>query len=170
MKVFISYHRADTKYRRKAENILENVGIDYYAVPEDADFNGQYAETINRSICEELKQCDILLCIIGKDTYKRPHVDREIHTALKGSPGTRKGIIGVLLESCIDDINKLDEAKIPEKLKINEDYVVWTLYKRLNNDILKLVDKAIKNSKDKKLKTNHTNPCRQLKSTLYYDG
>lgn len=76
----------------------------------------------------------------------------------------------MLLESCIDDINKLDEAKIPEKLKINEDYVVWTLYKRLNNDILKLVDKAIKNSKDKKLKTNHTNPCRQLKSTLYYDG
>lgn len=41
MKVFISYHRADTKFRHKAENILNNAGIDYYAVPEDADFNGK---------------------------------------------------------------------------------------------------------------------------------
>ena len=41
MKIFISYHRADTKYRYKVENILNNAGIDYYAVPEDADFNGK---------------------------------------------------------------------------------------------------------------------------------
>ena len=41
MKVFISYHRADTAYRRKLERILQNYGIDYYAVPEDADFNGK---------------------------------------------------------------------------------------------------------------------------------
>lgn len=41
MKVFISYHRADTKYRHKVETILNNAGIDYYAVSEDADFNGK---------------------------------------------------------------------------------------------------------------------------------
>lgn len=41
MRVFISYHRADTAYRRKLENILQSHRIDYYAVPEDADFNGK---------------------------------------------------------------------------------------------------------------------------------
>ena len=76
MKVFISYHRADTKYRYKVENILNNAGIDYYAVSEDADFNGKKAETIKTFICNRLKECDVMMCLIGRETYKRPHVDR----------------------------------------------------------------------------------------------
>ena len=89
MKVFISYHRVDISYRRKLENILQNYKIDYYAVPEDADFNGKKAESISNFLCNKLKKCDVLICLIGKETYSRPHVDREIHTAFKGEIGTR---------------------------------------------------------------------------------
>ena len=64
MRVFISYHRADTAYRRKLENILQSHRIDYYAVPEDADFNGKKAETIRNFLCNKLKS--VLLKYIRK--------------------------------------------------------------------------------------------------------
>ena len=54
MKVFISYHRADSAYRRKAENILKSHNIDYYVVPEDKNFNGQSAEKIKTYLCGRL--------------------------------------------------------------------------------------------------------------------
>ena len=116
MRVFISYHRADTAYRRKLERILQNCGIDYYAVPEDADFNGKKAETIRNFLCNKLKKCDVIICLIGKDTYSRPHVDREIHTALKGAIGARLGIVGVHLPTRTDALNSIDLNTFPIKL------------------------------------------------------
>ena len=170
MKVFISYHRADTKYRHKVENILNNAGIDYYAVPEDADFNGKKAEAIKTFICNRLKECDVMMCLIGRETYKRPHVDREIHTALKGEPGVRLGIIGVLLDTRGDTLKDIDLKSFPVKLWDNKNYVVWTEYKDLNRDIVELVKQAANNSHNKNLQTNHSNPCMPLRATLYYDN
>lgn len=170
MKIFISYHRADTKYRHKVENILNNAGIDYYTVPENADFNGKKAETIKTYICNCLKKCDVVICLIGKETYKRPHVDREIHTALKGEPGTRLGIIGVLLDSRDDDLSNIDLSTFPAKLWDNKNYVVWTDYKDLNENVNELVKQAQLNSYNRKLQTNHKNPCMPLRAALYYDN
>lgn len=169
MKVFISYHRADTKYRHKLENILNNAGIEYYAVPEKTNFNGKKAETIKTFICNRLKECNVMICLIGKETYKRPHVDREIHTALKGEPGVRLGIIGVMLNNRGDSLKNINLRTFPAKLWDNKDYVVWTEYKDLNSNITKLVQQAKKNSYDIKLQTNHKNPCMPLRGTLYYD-
>lgn len=170
MKVFISYHRADRRYRIKAENILRNVGIEYYAVPEEENFNGWSAQEINRFICSELQKCNVLLCLIGKNTYKRPHVDREIHTALKGDPGVRLGIVGVLLSTRGDSLDSPNKATIPAKLRDNSDYVVWTEYNDLNSNICGLIEKACKNSSNKRLQTNHSNPCMPLRKKLYYDN
>lgn len=170
MKVFISYHRADTKYRHKVETILNNAGIDYYAVSEDADFNGKKAETIKNFICNRLKKCDVLICLIGKETYKRPHIDREIHTALKGEPGVRLGIIGVLLDSRGDSLYDVDLNTFPTKLWDNKNYVVLTAYKDLNRDIIELVEQAANNSHNKKLQTNHSNHCMPLRAGRYYDN
>ena len=170
MKVFISYHRADTKFRHKVENILHSAGIDYYAVPEDADFNGKKAETIKNYICNRLKCCNILLCLVGEDTYKRPHVDREIHTALKGVVGTRLGIIAVLLPTRDDSVINKNESTISVKLRQNKDYVVWCDYKDLNSNIANLLDKAESNANNRRLQTNHTNPCMPLRATTYYDN
>ena len=170
MRVFISYHRADSYYRHKVENMLNNVGIDYYAVPEDADFNGKSAETIKTFICNRLKECDVLLCLIGQETYRRPHVDREIHTALKGDPGVRLGIVGVLLSTRGDNLDSPNNATIPAKLRYNDDYVVWTEYNDLNSNIRDLIDEAYENSLDRRLQTNHSNPCMPLRTTLYYNN
>ena len=170
MTVFISYHRADTKYRHKVENILKNAGIDHYAVPENADFNGKRAETIKTYICNRLKECEVMICLIGKETYKRPHIDREIHTALKGKPGERLGIIGVLLDSRGDSLNDVDLSTFPAKLWDNKNYVVLTKYKDLNENVKRLVKQAKSNSLNKKLQTTHKNPCMPLRATLYYDN
>lgn len=170
MKVFISYHRKDSYYRYKVENILKNVGIEYYAVPEDADFNGKKAETIKTFLCNQLKKCDVLLCLIGDETYSRPHVDREIHTALKGSVGERLGIVAVLLNTRRDQIANIEKRTFPKKIMDNKNYVVFTAYNDLNNNLLDLLSKALDNARNKKLQTNHRNPCMPLRGTLYYDN
>ena len=170
MRVFISYHRADSKYRHKVENILSSIGLDYYAVPEDADFNGKKAETIKTFICNRLKECDVMICLVGDKTYSRPHVDREIHTALKGEAGVRLGIVAVHLPSRTDSLNSIDRNTYPKKLLDNKNYVVWCDYFDLNNNIEDLINTAYRNSRNRNLPTNHTNPCLQLRATLYYDN
>ena len=152
------------------ENVLINAEIDYYAVPEDADFNGKKAETIKTYICNRLKQCDVLLCLIGEDTYKRPHIDREIHTALKGAVGVRLGVVSVVLPTRGDSINRIDKSTLPIKIWQNKDYVVWCDYEDLNFNIIDLLDKAESNANNRSLQTNHTNPCMPLRATIYYDN
>ena len=71
MKVFISYHRADSAYRKKAINILKSHGIDYYVVPENKNFNGKSAESIKTylsqlaiAICENKTIENLLLQLV----------------------------------------------------------------------------------------------------------
>ncbi len=169
MKVFISYHRTNTKYRRKTENILNQYDLEYYAVPEDTDFNGKSQQYIEDYILRNMEDCDVLLCLIGEGTYTRPHVDREIHCALKGTCNTRKGIVAVYLPK-LQDLPKDEKKKIaPVKIQQNKKYVVWSNWRDLNENINELLEDAFANSKNKKLQTNHSNPCMQLRSGKYYD-
>ena len=170
MRVFISYHRTDHSFRKKTENILNSHNVDYYVVPENKNFNGQTAESIKTFLCEKLKKCDVLLCLIGKETYSRPHVDHEIHTALKGNVGERLGIVGVHLPKRKDNLQALDLNTFPTKLWDNKEYVVWAEWGNLNNDILGLLQTAYERSMDRFYQTNHSNPCMQLRQTLYYDN
>ena len=170
MKVFISYHRADGAYRRKTENILRSHNIDYYVVPENINFNGQSAENIKTFLCEKTKQCDVLLCLIGKETYSRPHVDHEIHTALKGNIGDRLGIVGVHLPKRKDTLRALDLNTFPTTLWDNKDYVVWTEWRDLNDNVSRLVETAYIRSTDRGFQTNHSNPCMPLRQSRYYDN
>lgn len=170
MRVFISYHRADTRYRKKLENILIDKRIEYYAVPEDADFNGKKPETIRAFLCAKLKKCDVLICLIGKETYRRPHVDREIHTALKGEPGVRLGIIGVHLPTRRDSLSAVDLNTFPKKLFDNREYVVWADWKDLNEQIKSFAELARERAFDAKIQTTHSHPCLPLKEKIYYDN
>lgn len=170
MKVFISYHRADSAYRKKAINILKSHGIGYYVVPENKNFNGKSAESIKTYLCEKLKQCDVLLCLVGQETYRRPHVDHEIHAALKGNAGERLGIVGVHLPKREDNLQALDLNTFPTKLLDNKEYVVWTEWGNLNDDIVNLVQKAYARSMDAKYQTTHRNSCMPLRQSLYYDN
>lgn len=170
MKVFISYHRADTKYRHGVEEILKKHKINYFAVPEDADFNGKNSETIRRYTCNKVRQCDILICLIGRETYSRPHVDREIHEALKGNIGERLGIVAVFLPTRKDTLKQPCYNTISKKLIDNYNYVVWDYWCNLDKGIDTLIENAYENSMDERLQTNHTNPCLPLRKKLYYDN
>ncbi len=169
MKVFISYHRADSSYREKLENILISKDIDYYVVPEEANFDGQAHEKIDRFLTNKMKSCDVVICLIGKDTYTRPHVDHEIHAALKGGIKKRKGIVAVMLETRDDRINNIDPNTFPTKIQQNKDFVVLTQFASLHNNFSKLINKAYENAKDETIQVDHTNPCMKLRSGKYYD-
>lgn len=170
MKIFISYHRADTKYRREIEKIIKMNGIDCYAVPEDIDFNGKSPQTIKNFLCHRVKECDVVVCLIGCEAYSRPHVDHEIHSALKGAVGKRQGIVGLVLETRNEQLDNINLNTFPTKLWDNKDYVVWSKYEEAKSTIIALINKAYVNANDATKVTNHTNPCMQLRSTLYYDN
>lgn len=170
MKVFISYHRADNAYRKKTINILNSHHIDFYVVPENKSFNGKSQEEIKTYLCDKLKTCDVLLCLVGTKTYTRPHVDREIHEALKGKVGDRLGIICVFLPTRNDCKTNINLKTFPAKLNENKKYVVLSNWNELNDKILTFVSEAYNRSNNPQLQTKHTNKCMQLRSTIYYDN
>lgn len=107
---------------------------------------------------------------IGKETYARPHVDWEIHTALKGGVDNRKGIIAVMLENRNDSKNNIDFDTFPNKLQDNLNYIVLEQYATIANRIDDAIDIAIKNSNDAYIQVTHKNPVMQLRLGLYFDN
>ena len=169
MKVFISYHRKDTKYKEHIIKILKENHIEYYCVPDTQDFDGWTHENIAEFIRSKLNECNILLCVVGRDTYSRPHVDNEIHFALKGEVGTRKGIVAVMLENREDSKNDIDLETFPKKLSQNKEYIILEQFASLKNRLVVALNKAKKNSNNPRLQTNHSNKVMRLRGGKYYD-
>ncbi len=169
MKVFISYHRADTAEKDNIVELLEKNNISYYSVPEDRRFDGCNHQEIVTSIGAELNKCDVLLCIVGQNTFSRPHVDIEIHSALKGGIGVRKGIVAVMLENRGDNKNNIDYNTFSTKLAENKDYIVLEQYASIHDRLLPAIKQAQENSKNSKLQTSHKNPVMRLRYSKYFD-
>lgn len=170
MKVFISYHRADTKAREHIENLLKDNDIPFYAVPKNVNFDGENHQYIKDTILQEMDGCDVLLCIVGKDTYTRPHVDWELHEALKGDTKTRRGVLAVMLEKRGDSKNNIDYATFPNRLEDNEDYVVIEQYASLQDRVKNALDKALNNSRNKDMQVNNSRLPMQLRQGKYFDA
>lgn len=170
MKVFISYHRADTKYRHRIEAILQESCIPYYAVPEDTIFDGMHNQAIKDQIVNKIYDCDVLICIVGKETYTRGHVDWELYTALKGQVGKRKGAVAILVESRRDSKYNIDYNTFPNRLQDNEDYIVIEQYASIADKLLKAIDEAEENRNDRRLQVNNQRPPMQLRAKYYYDN
>lgn len=170
MKVFISYHRADTKAREHIEDLLKDNNIPFYAVPKDVKFDGEHHQYIKDTILQGMNDCDVLLCIVGKDTYTRPHVDWELHEALKGNIHTRRGILAVMLEKRGDSKNNIDYATFPNRLEDNEDYIVIEQYASLQDRLKDALDKALDNSRNKDMQVNNSRLPMQLRQGKYFDA
>lgn len=170
MKVFISYHRADTKAREHIEDLLKDNDIPFYAVPKDVNFDGEHHQYIKDTILQGMNDCDVLLCIVGKDTYTRPHVDWELHEALKGNIHTRRGILAVMLEKRGDSKNNIDCATFPNRLEDNEDYIVIEQYASLQDRLKDALDKALDNSRNKDMQVNNSRLPMQLRQGKYFDA
>lgn len=169
-KIFISYHRADKKYKDRTLEILKDHGYRYYCVDENQIFNGWKHQHIADYICSKMEDCDLLLCIVGEETFSRPHVDWEIHTSLKGGVGKRKGIVAVMLEKRQDNINDINYETFPTKLQENSEYIVLEQYASINDRIEYAIETAIKNRADKNIAITHKNPVMQLRAGKYYDN
>lgn len=170
MKVFISYHRADTKAREHIEDLLKDNDIPFYAVPKDVNFDGEHHQYIKDTILQGMNDCDVLLCIVGKDTYTRPHVDWELHEALKGNIHTRRGILAVMLEKRGDSKNNIDYATFPNRLEDNEDYIVIEQYASLQDRLKDALDEALDNSRNRYIQVNNRRPPMPLRQGKYFDA
>ena len=169
-KIFISYHRADRKYKDMLVDILKEHGYRYFCIDESRNFDGWTHQHIADHICSKMEGCEVLLCIVGEETYSRPHVDLEIHTALKGGVGYRKGIVAVMLENRQDSKNDIDYNTFPTKLKQNLDYVVLEQFASIDSQIDYAIDCALDNRDDKSIQVTHKNPVMQLRASKYYDN
>lgn len=169
MKVFISYHRADTKAREHIEDLLKDNDIPFYAVPKNVNFDGKHHQYIKDTILQGMYDCDVLLCIVGKDTYTRPHIDWELHEALKGDVNKRRGIVAVMLEKRGDSKNNIDYATFPNRLEDNENYIVIEQYASLQDRLKGALDAALDNSLNKRIQTSNKRKLMQLRSGKYYD-
>lgn len=168
MKIFISYHLADQEKVNKIKNKLDKKGISYYAVPLNADFTGWSNQQISDFILSEMWDCQILLCVVGKETYSRPHVDYELHHSLKGGVGKRLGWIVDLLETRHDSIYEIDYSTFPNRIQDNEEYACLVS----NASLFTLIEEHMKiaNSKrkDPKQVIDNTRPCMPLSKSKYY--
>ncbi len=169
MKVFISYHRADTKAREHIEDLLKDNDISFYAVPKNVNFDGENHQHIKDTILQGMYDCDVLLCIVGKNTYTRPHVDWELHEALKGDIKTRKGVVAVMLENRGDSKNNIDYATFPNRLEDNEDYIVIEQYASLQDRLKEALDEALNNSWNRDIQVNNRRAPMQLRQGKYFD-
>lgn len=170
MKVFLSYHRKDTKYRKRVIKLLKANNVSYYAVPEEISFDGHTHPQIKDEIIAKMNNCTVLLCLIGKETYQRPHIDWELHKCLKGGVGRRKGLLAVLLETRDDNKNNIDFASVPPRIADNINYAVIKQFASLHNELLDALIEAEKRRNDNKFTVNNTRKPMQLSSKLYFDN
>ena len=90
-KIFISYHHGDTPYegdkdyREKLEKILATSGIAInHSVPYEAISSDLMTETVRQKIRDEyLRDATVTVVLVGKDTWRRKHVDWEIGSSLR---------------------------------------------------------------------------------------
>jgi len=102
--VFVSYHHAnDQGYRNEFERLFSdkhNIMVSKSVQIGDLDPNLK-TETIRQKIRDEyLRDSTVTVVLIGKDTWKRKHVDWEISSSIRGTTlNPRNGLIGILLPS-----------------------------------------------------------------------
>ncbi len=169
MKVFISYHRADKKFKDQLITALQQNNIDYYCVPEDYSFDGMKHPHIAQIIIENMNDCQVTVCIIGKETYTRPHVDHELKATLKGDIETRRGLVGVMLENRGDSKNKINYDTFPNRIQDNEDYTVLIQNASLSQEIALAVQEAFDRSNDSSYIVDNSRPLMELRKGRYYD-
>lgn len=167
MKVFISYHRADLKQMVKLRTVLEDSGHIVVALENVPEFEGEYHEYIKNTIIQDLKSCDVIVCLVGKLTYSRPHVDHEINVSLSGGVGIRKGIVALMIENRDDSITEINLDTFPTRLQNNKKYICLSSFCTINTNIDKKLKLAVKNAKDATIKVDNTLNVMELKQKQY---
>ena len=103
-KVFISFHHANDQFDkdrfvRVYANVFDGF-IDRSVHDGDID-DSLSTETIARKIRDEyIRDATVTIVLIGRETWKRKHVDWEIYSSLRDTKrNPRTGLLGILLSS-----------------------------------------------------------------------
>lgn len=128
-KIFISYHHGDTPqegdrvYREKLEKILATSGIAInHSVPYNAIGSELMTETVRQKIRDEyLRDATVTVVLVGKDTWKRKHVDWEIGSSIRDTQlNPRAGLLGLILPTYPrQNSNEYNPYTIPPRLYDN---------------------------------------------------
>ena len=101
-KVFVSYHHEnDQEYRDRFEKLFADVYdiMDSRSVRMGDIPKGLNVEEVSRRIRDDyLRDSTVTVVLLGKDTWRRKHVDWEIASTLRHtSANDRSGLLGILL-------------------------------------------------------------------------
>lgn len=128
-KIFISYHHGETpyegdkEYREKLERILATSGIAInHSVPYNAISSDLMTDTVRQKIRDEyLRDVTVTLVLVGKDTWRRKHVDWEIGSSIRDTQfNPRAGLLGLILPTYPrTDPTKYNPFTIPPRLYDN---------------------------------------------------
>jgi len=133
-KVFISFHHAnDEDYKQKFESLFhEHAEILISGSVQDDDINpNSPTETIRHKIRDNyLRDTTVTVVLVGKETWKRKHVDWEIGSSIRDTKyNPRSGLIGILLPTYPrSSPTSYDPYTIPPRLYDNIDCGFATLH------------------------------------------
>ena len=151
-KVFVSYyHKDDQAKRNKFERLFKNIFISKSVNDGDikSDLSSQYIKKLIAS--GYISDASVLVVLIGKNTWKRKHVDWEISAALNKKSGGYSGVVGILLPRKNYLKNKIEyPTKIPPRLEANRKTGYAKVYRWNENEsiVKKMITEAF-NTKDK---------------------
>jgi len=126
-KVFVSYHHANDQWDRER---FEGLFSDYFGIMitrsvQIGDINPLLStDTIRQKIRDEyLRDSTVTVVLIGKETWKRKHVDWEIGSSIRQTiRSSRSGLLGIFLPDHPDfDRDKYYPYIIPPRLHYNVD-------------------------------------------------
>lgn len=83
-KIFISYYYdSDKHYKRllKAWSANDKFGLEFDDVSTDVSINSKNEEYIRRRIADKIKQCDVFVVCVGKESHQREWISWEINKA-----------------------------------------------------------------------------------------
>ena len=122
--VFISYHDcdADRPYKDRLIDLLKGKIFDKTIHDDDIDDDQLKVDTIQQKIRDEhVAEAEVTIVLIGRCTWKRKHVDWEIHASLRDTKNNpRNGSFGVLLDNHPDyGAPSVESRLIPPRLVDN---------------------------------------------------
>ena len=85
-RIFVSYHSKNDAQYRKTLNMWsknENFDFDFDDNSVGISINSESESVIKRGISRKINESNLIICIIGEDTHKRPLVNWELEKAQK---------------------------------------------------------------------------------------
>jgi hypothetical protein len=150
-KIFISYVRNDSKkYINEIKKKLTDMQFD--PITEMVDLTKKYDDQGIRTIIRDkyMKDCDYVLVLLSKNSWKRKHIDWEISAALRDSKfNPRKAVVTVFMPS-YGEIFIRNTSKTPQRLigNIKKGYIQTITYNQLlttnSNDVFKKAHEILK--------------------------